>query len=109
MPTWLSASWDRHLSALFEKWMPADEILDVIESVAFLKVAPATVRTALAAQRLPGRRVGKEWRLSRTALIAWLSEPGEATLGPRKRGGSDALEGGAGVWRPFGGQVRVKP
>ena len=53
------------------------EIMDVIEAAEFLRVSPATVRQQLAAKRLPGKRIGKEWRLSRTALIQWLSEPGE--------------------------------
>jgi excisionase family DNA binding protein len=61
------------------------EIMNVVEAAAFLHVAPATVRTALAAQRLPGKRIGKEWRLSRTALVEWLSEPGEAKKYPKRR------------------------
>lgn len=61
------------------------EIMDVLEAAAFLKVAPATVRTQLAAKQLPGKRIGKEWRLSRTALISWLSEPGEPKNYPRRR------------------------
>ena len=66
---------------------PADwpEIMTVPEAAAFLRVAPATIRVALAAKRLPGKRIGKEWRLSRTALIAWLSEPGEPKNYPRRR------------------------
>lgn len=61
------------------------EVMDVIEAAAFLRVAPSTVRTALAAQRLPGKRIGKEWRLSRTALLAWLASPGEAKNYPKRR------------------------
>ena len=61
------------------------EIMNVVEAAAFLHVAPATVRTALAAKRLPGKRIGKEWRLSRTALLEWLSEPGEAKKYPKRR------------------------
>lgn len=61
------------------------EIMNVVEAAAFLHVAPATVRTALAAKRLPGKRIGKEWRLSRSALLEWLSEPGEAKNYPRRR------------------------
>jgi excisionase family DNA binding protein len=60
------------------------EVMNVIEAAAFLHVAPATVRTALAGQRLPGKRVGKEWRLSRTALMQWLSEPGKAKNYPKR-------------------------
>jgi excisionase family DNA binding protein len=60
------------------------EIMDVHEAAAFLKVSPATVRAQLAAQRMPGKRIGKEWRISRTALIQWLSEPGEPKNYPRR-------------------------
>jgi excisionase family DNA binding protein len=61
------------------------EILDVIDAAVFLRVSPATVRVALAAKKLPGKRIGKEWRLSRTALIAWLSTPGEPKHYPTRR------------------------
>ena len=60
------------------------EIMDVIEAAVFLRVSPATVRQQLAAQKLPGKRIGKEWRLSRTALVQWLSEPGEPKRYPRR-------------------------
>jgi excisionase family DNA binding protein len=53
-----------------------DEFLTVAEAAVLLKVNEQTVRHELAAQRLPGKKVGKEWRLSRTALIAYLSTPG---------------------------------
>ena len=52
------------------------EFLTVTEAAALLQVADQTVRNELAAQRLPGKKIGKEWRLSRTALIAYLSTPG---------------------------------
>jgi excisionase family DNA binding protein len=52
------------------------EFLTVPEAAALLRVAEQTVRNELAARRLPGKKIGKEWRLSRTALIAYLSTPG---------------------------------
>ena len=54
----------------------APEFLTVSEAAALLRVANQTVRNELAAKRLPGKKIGKEWRLSRTALIAYLSSPG---------------------------------
>lgn len=64
------------------------EFLTVPEAAALLRVAEQTVRNELAARRLPGKKIGKEWRLSRTALIAYLSTPGtpRASRG-RKDGG----------------------
>lgn len=55
---------------------PEPEFLTVREAAALLRVAEQTVRNELAARRLPGKKIGKEWRLSRTALIAYLSTPG---------------------------------
>jgi excisionase family DNA binding protein len=65
------------------------EIMDVTEAAAFLHVTVATVRAQLAARRLPGKRIGKEWRLSRTALIQWLSEPGEPKNYTKHRAAGD--------------------
>jgi excisionase family DNA binding protein len=55
---------------------PEPEFLTVAEAAALLRVADQTVRNELAARRLPGKKIGKEWRLSRSALIAYLSTPG---------------------------------
>lgn len=51
------------------------EIMTVAQAAEFLSVAPQTVRNELRAGRLPGKRVGKEWRLSRSALLAWFATP----------------------------------
>lgn len=61
------------------------EIMNVQEAAEFLRVSPITVRAMLAEQRMPGKRIGKEWRLSRTALIRWLSEPGERKNYPKRQ------------------------
>lgn len=60
------------------------EIMNVQEAAEFLRVSPITVRAMLAEQRMPGKRIGKEWRLSRTALIQWLGEPGERKNYPKR-------------------------
>jgi excisionase family DNA binding protein len=73
------------------------EILDVIDAAEFLRVSPATVRLALATKKLPGKRVGKEWRLSKTALIAWLSTPGEPKHYPSRRTAQPAITAPAGA------------
>ena len=65
---------------------PGPEFLTVDEAAALLKVAPQTVRNELAARRLPGKKIGKEWRLSRTALVAYLSTPGEPRASSNRSG-----------------------
>ena len=56
--------------------MPSDdepEILTPQEAADFLRVALLTVQRQAKAGRLPGRRVGKEWRFSRTMLLEWVA------------------------------------
>jgi excisionase family DNA binding protein len=59
------------------------EVLDADEAAVLLRVTPQTVRNLAAKGQLPGKKVGKEWRFSRSGLIAWLSEPPSA---PASRG-----------------------
>ena len=49
------------------------EILTPQEAAEFLRVPVLTVQRQAKAGRLPGRRVGKEWRFSRTVLLEWLA------------------------------------
>ena len=53
--------------------MHAKEVLNVDEAAELLGVSPWTVREQARVGRLPGRKVGKEWRFSRQALLDWLS------------------------------------
>jgi excisionase family DNA binding protein len=50
------------------------EILDVEEVAQLLSVSPRTVREQGRQGRLPGRKVGKEWRFSRQGLLQWLRD-----------------------------------
>jgi len=49
------------------------EILTPQEAAEFLRVPLLTVQRQAKAGRLPGRRIGKEWRFSRTVLIDWMA------------------------------------
>lgn len=49
------------------------EILTPQEAADFLRVPLLTVQRQAKAGRLPGRRVGKEWRFSRTVLLEWMA------------------------------------
>jgi excisionase family DNA binding protein len=53
--------------------MREDEVLTSAEAAAFLKVGNRTVLEEAKRGRLPGRRVGKEWRFSRKVLEQWLA------------------------------------
>ena len=48
------------------------EVLNADEAAEFLGVNPYTLRRKARAGEMPGRKIGKEWRFSRQALLAWL-------------------------------------
>jgi len=48
------------------------EVLNAEEAAELLGVSPWTVREEARAGKLPGRKVGREWRFSRTALLDYL-------------------------------------
>jgi len=49
------------------------EVLTVPQAADYLQASERTVRGLLAAGKLPGRKVGRSWRLSRRALDEYLS------------------------------------
>jgi excisionase family DNA binding protein len=49
------------------------EVLNAEEAAEFLGVNPYTVRQKARLGEMPGRKVGKEWRFSRQALLQWLA------------------------------------
>jgi excisionase family DNA binding protein len=51
------------------------EVMDLEQAASFLQVAKATALELAEAGKLPGRKLGKDWRFSRAALVAWLSGP----------------------------------
>lgn len=71
--------------------MPVEsEIMNSREAADFLRVSAETVIREARAGRLPGRRLGKEWRFSRTALLDWLAGgPGEEDTDRYRREGSE--------------------
>src|SRR5919197_6575718 len=50
----------------------AAEVLDVDEVAELLQVEADAVRDLAEAGRLPGRKIGDEWRFLRRAVLAWL-------------------------------------
>jgi excisionase family DNA binding protein len=52
---------------------PADpEVLTVEQAAELLQVDTDTIRALARQGELPGRKVGREWRFSRAAVLAWL-------------------------------------
>lgn len=45
----------------------------VDEAADLLAVSPATIRDIARKAEIPGRKVGKQWRFVRSAVLAWVS------------------------------------
>jgi excisionase family DNA binding protein len=50
------------------------DILTITEAAALLWVHPVTLRKRAVTWGVPHRRLGAEWRFSRTVLTAWMQE-----------------------------------
>jgi excisionase family DNA binding protein len=53
---------------------PAPEVLTLDQAAALLQVEPAAVAELAERGEVPARRIGDEWRFSRTALLRWLGD-----------------------------------
>jgi excisionase family DNA binding protein len=51
------------------------EVMNAEQAGDFLQIDEAVVIEMAEEGKLPGRKLGKEWRFSRAALVAWLSAP----------------------------------
>jgi excisionase family DNA binding protein len=54
---------------------PPPEVMTAAQAAAFLQIDERAVIELAAAGKLPGRRLGGEWRFSRAAIVAWLATP----------------------------------
>jgi excisionase family DNA binding protein len=52
------------------------EVMSAAQAAQFLQVEEAVVVEMAEDGELPGRKLGKAWRFSRDALVAWLAQPG---------------------------------
>ena len=51
---------------------PDREIMTIEEAAHFLGVSVKTFNKVLHSQSIPARKIGREWKFSRSALIAWV-------------------------------------
>ncbi len=50
------------------------EILNIEEAAALLGVSIKTFNKVLHSEKMPARKIGREWKFSRRALISWVGE-----------------------------------
>ena len=59
--------------------MAPSEILTLSEAAALIRVSRKTLGELARSQRVPAKKVGREWRFLRSALEAWLAGQDEST------------------------------
>jgi excisionase family DNA binding protein len=73
----------------FRPAVASADVLTLDEAAELLRVEPRTIRELAVRGELPGRKLGREWRFARQALLEWLgaSEPraDHAASGTRPR------------------------
>lgn len=51
-----------------------NDVLNLEQSIEFFGVSERTMIKLLREERIPARKIGREWRFSKTALLRWLGE-----------------------------------
>lgn len=74
---------DRRANGTTPAPVPANygEVLTLAEAASYLRVTEPEVLDLLQEQRLPGQKMGADWRLLKTAIDRWLSSSGPADQG----------------------------
>ena len=82
------------------------EVLDVHGAAALLTVSPDTVYDLFQKGELPGRKVGRKWITTKTAVLRWIENTSadDALTRAVERGDRDALTKALNK-----GKVRIKP
>lgn len=63
------------------------DILNIEEAAALLGVSIKTFNKVLHTERIPARKIGREWKFSRQALIDWVGSGDSATFYKPEKGG----------------------
>ncbi|MDG1500650.1 MAG: helix-turn-helix domain-containing protein [Planctomycetota bacterium] len=75
-------------------------ILNVDEAAALLGVSVKTFNKVLHQERVPARKVGREWKFSRQALIDWVGSGDSSSFyKPDRSNGSSATNLDGGSWK----------
>lgn len=84
---------------------PRKEILNIEEAAELLGVSIKTFNKVLHSESIPARKIGREWKFSRSALIAWVGSGlsddfyGETTSTNGRRSRREADRQSAAGWR----------
>jgi len=54
--------------------MPENEIMNIEEVAAYLRLKPQTIYTWAQEKKIPAAKLGKEWRFRRSVIIKWFNQ-----------------------------------
>jgi excisionase family DNA binding protein len=77
-------------------------VLTPAEVAALLRVPEEIVLTEAEAGRLPGRKLGKEWRFARPAVVEWLKAGQPLQPEPTAKTSKERMLAAYGAWKDFG-------
>jgi excisionase family DNA binding protein len=77
-------------------------VLTSAEVAALLRVSEEVVTTEAEAGRIPGRKLGAEWRFSRPAIVEWLRAEQSAMSLPETKSSKQRMLTAFGAWKDFG-------
>jgi excisionase family DNA binding protein len=63
----------------------ADTVLTIDELAHYLKVSKSTLYKLCQEGQVPGRKVGRHWRFSKTVIDAWIARAGITRGGEARR------------------------
>ena len=68
-----------HLTVGKAEFFPADDpaVMTLAEAAELLRIDPKKLAKLAASGEIPGRKLGREWRFSRTGLLNWLGNTDE--------------------------------
>ncbi len=72
-------------------WLSLPDVVPIPALADHLKLHPSTVRGHLRAGRLPGRKVGGRWYVTRRDLLAFLEAGDSRSSGPGARASMEVL------------------
>ncbi len=71
------------------------DVMTPVQAAAFLQVTAEVVLQEAEAGRLPGRKLGADWRFSRLAITEWLAAPAE----PKPKSSKERIMALVGMWK----------
>lgn len=77
-------------------------VLTSAEVAALLRVSEEVVMTEAEAGRLPGRKLGTEWRFSRPAIVDWLRAERAPVPVSETKPAKERMLAAFGAWKDFG-------